>query len=180
MVKKYVGFRAYDRLDCNGGLRQVPTLSEMLEKARRALMRRGVADHDAEELVQEAFVRIERYRRDQAARSEEALLVTTAVNLSIDRHRRNARASLVDIEDLRHLSDTMPDPAQIVEQRARLRHAADGLAGLSERGRRILLKRRLDGLSYAAIAESEQMTVAAVEKQVARATLQLMKWMDGW
>ncbi|MFN3817234.1 sigma factor-like helix-turn-helix DNA-binding protein, partial [Brevundimonas sp.] len=46
---------------------------------------------------------------------------------------------------------------------------------LPERTRRILLKRRLDNMSYAEIAMSEDMTVAAVEKTVARATLQLMK-----
>ncbi len=40
--------------------------------------------------------------------------------------------------------------------------------------------RRLDNLSYAEIAEAEGMTVAAVEKQVARATLQLMEWMEEW
>jgi RNA polymerase sigma-70 factor (ECF subfamily) len=40
--------------------------------------------------------------------------------------------------------------------------------------------RRLDDLSYAEIARRERMSVAAVEKQVARATLQLMRWMNGW
>ena len=37
--------------------------------------------------------------------------------------------------------------------------------------------RRLDNQSYAEIAASEDMSVAAVEKVVARATLQLMQWM---
>ena len=36
------------------------------------------------------------------------------------------------------------------------------------------MKRRLENMSYAEIAASEEMTVAAVEKTVARATLQLM------
>lgn len=158
----------------------MPTLTEMLKKARRAVIRQGIPDQDADELVQEAFVRIERYRRAELVRSEEALLIKAAVNLSIDRHRRVNRAPLVDVDDLRQMADTMPDPAQIVEQQARLRHAADGLGRLPERTRRILLKRRLDGMSYGEIASSEKMTVAAVEKQVARATLQLMKWMEGW
>jgi DNA-directed RNA polymerase specialized sigma24 family protein len=70
----------------------VPDLADMLAKARRAVLRRGVPEQDADELVQEAFLRIERYERAQRARSREALLVTAAVNLSIDRHRRDARA----------------------------------------------------------------------------------------
>jgi len=143
-------------------------------------MRRGVAEQDADELVQEAFLKIERYERDGSARSREALLVTTAVNLSIDQRRRAARAPFSEVEDIRDIADAMPDPAEIVEQQARLRHAARGIDQLPERTRRILLKRRLDGSSYAEIARSEGMSVAAVEKQVARATLQLMQWMEEW
>ncbi|MBO9711628.1 RNA polymerase sigma factor [Sphingomonas sp.] len=158
----------------------MPSLAEMLEKARRAVLRRGVPEQDADELVQDAFLKIEHYQRTHEARSQEALLVTAAVNLSIDRRRRDARAPFAEIDDLHEIADAMPDPAQIVEQQARLRHAARGLDTLSEKTRRILLKRRLDGMSYAEIAASEGMSVAAVEKQVARATLQLMQWMEGW
>lgn len=158
----------------------MPGLAEMLAKAKRAVMRRGVAEQDADELVQEAFLKIERYERDGNARSREALLVTTAVNLSIDQRRRASRAPFSEVEDIHRIADATPDPAEIVEQQERLRHAAAGLDQLPERTRRILLKRRLDGASYAEIARSEGMSVAAVEKQVARATLQLMQWMAEW
>jgi RNA polymerase sigma factor (sigma-70 family) len=158
----------------------MPSLAEMLAKARRAVLRRGVSEEDAEELVHDAFLRIEKYERTQEARSREALLVTAAVNLSIDRGRRRQRSPFVEIDDLHAIADAMPDPAQIVEQQERLHRAAEGLAQLPERTRRILLKRRLDGLAYAEIAASEGMSVAAVEKQVARATLQLMQWMAEW
>ena len=70
--------------------------------------------------------------------------------------------------------DTAPDPSRILEARVRLQQVAADLAQLPERTRRILLKRRLENMSYAEIAASEEMTVAAVEKTVARATLQLM------
>lgn len=158
----------------------MPSLADMLAKARRAVLRRGVSEEDADELVQDAFLKIEQYERGQAARSKEALLVTAAVNLSIDRARRRARAPFVDLDDIHSIADHTPDPSQIVEEQARLRHAAEGLAQLPERTRRILLKRRLDNLSFAEIAASEEMSVAAVEKQVARATLQLMQWMTDW
>lgn len=159
----------------------MPGLSEMLSKARRAVLRRGVSETDADELVQEAFLRIEQYERVQYARSREALLVRTAVNLSIDQARRRARSPFAASDNIDLIADqTQPDPSQIVEERARLHHAAQGLGALPERTRRILLMRRLDDLSYAEIARREQMSVAAVEKQVARATLQLMRWMNGW
>jgi len=158
----------------------MPSLTEMLAKARRAVLRRGVSEEDADELVQEAFLKVEQFERSHAARSREALLVTAAVNLSVDRARRQKRAPFVDHDDVHAIADNAPDPAQIVEEQARLRHVASGLDQLPERTRRILLMRRLDNLSFAEIAEAEGMSVAAVEKQVARATLRLMEWMAEW
>ena len=153
------------------------TLAEILKKARRAVIRQGIADHDADELVHEAFLKVEQYQRDHEVRSQEALLVRAAVNLSIDRQRRGLRLPLADGTDLHEIADTAPDPARIMEARARLRQVTAGLDRLPERTRRILLLRRLENQSYAEIAASEDMSVAAVEKVVARATLQLMQWM---
>lgn len=155
-------------------------LVQMLAKARHAVMRRGVPVEDADELVHDAFIKVEQYELAHKVQFREALLVRAAVNLSIDRARRNRRAPFTVQDDVMDIADTMPDPAQIVEERVRLAHAAKGLEQLPERMKRILLLRRLDNLSFAEIARSEGMSVAAVEKQVARATLQLMKWMEQW
>lgn len=153
------------------------TLTEILNTARRAVIRQGIADHDADELVHEAFLKVEQFQRDHAVRCHEALLVRAAVNLSIDRQRRGGRMQIAEGADLHQIADTAPDPGRIIEARARLRQVTAGLDRLPERTRRILLMRRLDNLSYAEIAAAEEMTVAAVEKAVARATLQLMTWM---
>lgn len=153
------------------------TLAEILKKARRAVVRQGISDQDADELVHEAYLKVDQYQRLHTVQSHEALLVRAAVNLSIDRQRRSRHMPLSDGAEIHELVDAAPDPARIVEARARLRQVAEGLALLPERTRRILLKRRLDNMSYGAIAASEEMTVAAVEKLVARATLQLMTWM---
>ena len=45
------------------------TLAEILKKARRAVIRQGIADHDADELVHEAFLKVEQYQRDHEVRS---------------------------------------------------------------------------------------------------------------
>lgn len=153
------------------------TLADILAKARRAVLRQGIADQDADELVQEAFLKVEKYQRTHEVQSQEALLVTAAVNLSIDRQRSRSRMPIAEGVELYEIPDAAPDPARIVEARARLRQVAAGLDELSERTRRILLKRRLENMSYSEIAASEDMSVAAVEKLVARATLQLVAWM---
>ena len=153
------------------------TLADILKKARRAVVRQGIADQDADELVHDAYLKVQAYQREHAVRSQEALLVRAAVNLSIDRQRHISRSPLAEGAMLYELPDEAPDPARIMEARARLRQVAAGLDRLPERTRRILLKRRLENMSYSEIAASEDMSVAAVEKLVARATLQLMNGM---
>jgi RNA polymerase sigma factor (sigma-70 family) len=154
-------------------------LNEMLRHVQAVLRRRGVAEQDAEDLVHEAFLKVERYEQRHAVRSQEALLVKAAVNLSIDEERRERRAPF-SAGNVFSIADAAPDPEQVLQSQARLSHAAAGLARLPERTRRILLRRRLDGANYATIAKEEGMSIPAVEKQVARATLEMMNWMEQW
>lgn len=156
------------------------SLRGLLRKVRVALLRRGVAYDEVEDLVQEAFLKVEQYERSQSVRSREAMVMKVAVNLSIDKARREARAPFAVSDDVQALADLVPNPEEIVREQLRLQHAAKGLDSLPERTRRILLLRRLEGFKYDEIAEREGMSVAAVEKRVARAMLKLMEWMDGW
>jgi len=156
-------------------------LKQILRKARGAVIRRGVLAQDAEDLVQEAFLRVEAFGRREGAPVTEGRVVVAAVNLSIDAARRRRIAPFIDLDDTAPLiADETPAPDEILRARSKLRHAAKGLERLPERTRRLLLARRIDGLSYAQIAEKEGMSVAAVEKHVARATVELTKWMDQW
>ena len=65
----------------------MPTLEEIMAKARAVLRKRGASADDADDLVQEAFVRISSYERARSVQSREALLVKAAINLSIDQAR---------------------------------------------------------------------------------------------
>src|SRR5260221_2782357 len=55
-----------------------------LQRARGALIRRGRTEHDADDLVQEAWVRLACYERDHPVAEPEAFLIRAAINLSID------------------------------------------------------------------------------------------------
>lgn len=157
------------------------TLGEMLRKARRAVLRRGVPDDEADDLVHEAYLRLEGYGRQATVRSREAFLVSAAVNLSIDHARRRERSPFDELaRDLESVPAATAGPDEILSARMRLKRLDEGISQLPERTRRILLMRRLDGADYRRIAEAEGMSVAAVEKQVARATLTLMNWMQEW
>ena len=45
------------------------TLAEILSKARRAVVRQGISDQDADELVHEAFLKVDQYQRTHAVQS---------------------------------------------------------------------------------------------------------------
>ena len=157
------------------------TIRALLAKARAVLVKRGVSPDDAEDLVHEAFLRMRRYEEAHVVQSREAVLIKTAINISIDAVRQSRRSLFVGAPDtIERVVDLAPGPEAVARARARLRHARIGLDHLPERSRRILLSRRLDDVGVAEIAQREGMTVAAVEKQIARATLRLMEWMDGW
>jgi RNA polymerase sigma-70 factor (ECF subfamily) len=157
-------------------------VEKVWKKARLAIVRRGVPADDADDHVQEAFLRLERYEREHEVQSREAFVMRAAANLTVDRARRSMASPIGPIGELDLAEIASPDalPDEQAESRARLAHLEKGLAALPEQVRRILLMRRMDGLSFKEIAVAEGLSVSAVEKKVARATLTLMKWMDGW
>lgn len=154
---------------------------QIMKKARLTLLRRGAAADDAEDMVQEAFARLEAYARAHEVKSQEAFVVNAAVNISRDEARRRKAAPFFPVLGAADsVADLTPRADEVLRAQERLRRAEAGLAQLSPTARRCLLAKRLEGLSYRQIASSEGLSVAAVEKQVARAVLFLTKWMDGW
>lgn len=158
------------------------TITQMLAKAKGVILRQGVSPQDADDILQEAFARLEAYTQTQELRSREAFLVTAAVNISRDqaRHRKTTLFDVSGRLDLEAIADSAPQPEEQARAHERLRRASTGLAKLDEKARRCLIMQRLDGLTYAQIAEAEGVSVAAVEKRVARGVMFLTRWMDGW
>lgn len=147
---------------------------------RDALRRRGSSSQDAEDIVQEAWVRLTRYGQEQVVDKPEAFLMQTALNLSIDEHRgRVAHGEQVELEDV-VLVDESPPVESVVLARERLARMTYCLGRLTPKNRDILLARRLDGLSYREIADHHGLSVSTVEKSIAKSTLQLMAWMEDW
>ena len=149
-------------------------------RVRAALMRRGRSAHDADDLVQEAWVRLAGYERGQTVARPEAFLMRTALNLSIDTHRaRVSQGEEVLLDDV-VLVDMAPGAEAVVLARERVARLSVCLGRLSEKTRDIFLSHRVDGLSYQEIAREHQLSISTVEKHVAKATLQITSWMEGW
>jgi len=130
--------------------------------------------------VQEAWVRLASYQRDRVVDEPEAFLMRIALNLSIDAHRtRISHGEEVAVEDV-VLLDMAPSIESIVLARERVARMTQCLARLSDKTREIFLAHRVDGMSYKAIAENHGLSISTVEKHVAKATLQVVTWMQGW
>jgi RNA polymerase sigma factor (sigma-70 family) len=153
---------------------------ETLARVRGALMRRGRSEHDADDLVQEAWVRLACYEQEQPVERPEAFLMRTALNLSIDAHRvRVTRGEEVLVEEV-VLIDIAPTAEAVLLAKERLARLSLGLSRLTETTRSVFLAHRIDGLPYSDIAQSHGMSITTVHKHIAKATLQLTTWMEGW
>ena len=147
---------------------------------KAALMRRGRTEHDADDLLQEAWMRLACYERKQPVEKPEAFLMRAALNLSIDAHRlRQSRGEEVMLEDV-VLIDTTPSAEEVVLARERVARLSVCLGRLTDQTREIFLAHRIEGMSYQEIARQHNLCVSTVERHVAKALLLLTTWMEGW
>lgn len=147
-------------------------------KLRKLLRSRGRSPDDTDDLIQEAFLRLQMYRRERDVREPEAFLVRTALNLSINAALQQLSRGIHVSHDLETspLVDPTPPPDEVVAAQERLLHLREGLATLHPRTREVLLLHRVEGYSQAQIGERLGITVSAVEKHIAKAALFLTEW----
>ena len=154
-------------------------LPPIFSRIRSALKRRG-ATQDTDDYIQEAWARLASYEREQVVLEPEAFLMKTAINLSIDAHRsRVVHGEQVVLEEV-VLVDNSPPVESIVLSRERMVRLEQCLARLGEKPRDMFMAHRLDGLTYREIADQHGLSISTVEKHIAKATLQLITWMEGW
>jgi len=141
-------------------------------RLRKLLRRRGQTREDAEDLVQEAFIRLQIYCDEgNEVRSPDAFLTRTSLNLASNA-RVSAHSHLYDrnvaVEQL-EIIDTAPTPDEVFAVEECLHRIESILGGLSQRTRAVFFMHRLDGLSYAQIADHFDISVSAIEKHIATA-----------
>ncbi len=151
-----------------------------LSRVKSALMRRGRSAHDADDLVQQAWVHLACYEREQAVEQPEAFLMRAALNLSIDSYRlRQSHGEEVLLEDV-VLVDATPSPEAVLLARERVARLGICLGRLSPKTRNIFLAHRVEGRTYPQLAREHDLSVSTVEQHIAKAVLQLTTWMEGW
>jgi RNA polymerase sigma-70 factor (ECF subfamily) len=182
----YPSGRLSDIIDGQGGaaaeMTDYPRDEGFWKRTLKNIARQARGDIDPEELLNIAFLRLERYSAVHPVNDPKAFLVRTAKNLLVD-HYRHGQISAGYAQDVLQGSedrDESPLQDEVFAARARLERVKRGLDQLPARTREIFLMYRLDGLKYGEIAHRIGISVSAVEKHIARAMSFLTKWSEGW
>jgi RNA polymerase sigma factor (sigma-70 family) len=142
-----------------------------LRSLKNLLRRRGATPDQAEDLVQEAVLRLHAYtRQGNQVQNQEAFLTRTALNLAVDQHR-HARLDSYESEPVENLDlpDLEPAPDEVFAAEQRLMKMQAALERANARTRDVFFMHRLYGFSHAEIARRLGISVSAVEKHVASA-----------
>lgn len=154
----------------SAGFEAFDALSRRLRPAlMRYFQRRTASVSDAEELVQELFLRLLRRADLFELQNLDGYVFEAAANLARDRVRRHqARGGRhVHIDDIEAATDE-PSPEQVVDGRKRMSLMLTALDGLPPRARTIVILRRFETLTYGQIADRLGISVSAVEKHMVR------------
>jgi len=156
---------------------QVGQMAILFERHHRALFRYFVSMHRdrelAEDLVQDVFFRMLRYRASfDAAHSFTAWMYQIAHNASLD-HIRKQRANIVDIDEFAErrpeFASKAPGPEEAAVRKQDLKLLGRALDLLPDDKRELLILSRFQGMKYEDIAAVLQCEAATVKVRVYRA-----------
>jgi len=137
-----------------------------------AWLNRRVGEDDAQDVAQEAFVRLMRYR-SQPVEELRPLMYRIAINVIHDRGRRDSTRQVfahVSLDqDFVGLPSLEPAHETRIEHEQELALVRAAILKLPERCRQVYLLNRIDGLSYSQIAQHCGISVKAVEKHIGKA-----------
>jgi RNA polymerase sigma factor (sigma-70 family) len=132
---------------------------------------------DAEDLIQDLYVKLSTMTVAEAVENPSAFLYRAAVNLMLDRARGARRSSARDdawgqMRGARIGGETAadePSPEQSADSRQRLRRLVEAVRGLPPQTRRAFELHKLEGLSHLETAQRLGVSRKTVEKQISAA-----------
>ncbi len=139
------------------------------------LLTRRYSHEEAGDIVQEVFLRLTGAADRQALTNPESYLKGIVWNLLRDRAKNVSRRIERTHAELRpelHAANDS-DPHQALVARQTLARYEAAMLKLKPKTREIFLRHRLDGLTYAQIAQEWGMSVGGIEKQMATAIAHL-------
>ena len=137
---------------------------------------------EAEDLTQEAFIRLTRHPDKPHGQGAQAYVFTIAANLLTDRARMQQswktkwHRSLADVLDSGTITPNLVEdrtPERVLVARETLKDVLAALGELGERTRNIFILSRLENMHHRDIAALHGISVSAVEKHVIKALAHL-------
>jgi RNA polymerase sigma factor (sigma-70 family) len=158
----------------SGDLRQASLLFDRYNKRLFNYLMRMTFDRElAEDLTQNVFVRLLRYRTSyKEGLRFQSWIYQVARNVFADHYQENKkhRSSAMDTEDI---GDQLPEPGEGPEQREQERLLVRSMAMLNDDQRELLVLTRFTNLKYEEVAVLMNTTVANIKVKVHRAIGQL-------
>jgi RNA polymerase sigma-70 factor (ECF subfamily) len=142
------------------------------------------AGNAAEDLVQEAYMRLLQHPDPGSIENVRAFLFRTTSNLSIDLHRRQVlearhqpetAADIETDEQIANSAAASPPPETLVSQQQELDLLRNMLQELPELTRHAFILKRIEGLSHAEIAKRLGISERNSERHVVAAMRHLLK-----
>ncbi len=156
---------------------------ELHEPVYRYLLYLSVSPAEADEMVQETFLRL--YRHVHAGGREDNLrgwVFRVAHNISINEFKSRKRFVSIAPEDLAELdavADPRRGPEELLLRREKMARIHAGISALSEQQRQCLYL-RAEGFRYREIAEILEVTISTVVESLRRAIKKLVKESHGY
>lgn len=151
--------------------------SSKYERLVNVCVKRGCSHEDAEDLVQEAHLRLFAYQRSETVRDPDSILRRIVINLTSNHYRDKQSTRILPrtIEELDRrgvLVDSGADPELTFAAEQELNGVLNLLSGINKRARQIFLAQR-GGYSFEEIASAYGIKPRTVEKAVASAALEI-------
>ncbi len=140
------------------------------------LARRGIAEHDIDDIVQETYAKLVVLPSIDAIRDPRSYTYQVALSVHVTNLRKSNVIPIKVIPHFEQASIAAPDPSpeQVVGDRGELEQLARALAKLPERCRAVFMARRVEGLSHRETAQKLGISEKTVEKHMARGIRHLM------
>ena len=134
-------------------------------------------EHDAEDVVQDAFVRALRFFDGFRGDDARAWLLTIVRNVCYDFLRRHRSQELTDVfdEGIHTVVDEQPTPEALLLRRADQAMVRRALEALPLAWREVIVLRELEGLSYKEIADVAGIKIGTVMSRLARSRARLLQ-----
>lgn len=163
---------AFNAVENERACRQIAAfMNQHRDELSRFIVRKLGSDEMSADILQDAFLRLSSRQNREVITNPRAFVFRIVANLVIDYQRLSANRLAQDIDDetLQAIPENLPGPDLTYQHRQRLETIYNAMEELAEDCRMVFYLNRVEGYSYAEVAERMQMSEGMVSKHLARA-----------